>query len=295
MATLTRVLTTIFGIFFLILAVPMTLGGIAVLTVPPAIADNQGYMNTEPIHLQNDNSYAFISDSIMMNGASSQSYSKYNDNYSVQYEFNSYDKIVNFRIQADSYFIGLAPTSDIQHYLENVPYEVVSQMNSRSLTAYSVNSDKNGSLSSDPANQSFWIASGTNTLYYTPSNTDFNKNLSLVIMKADGSQGVDANVTLGVNVPILKPIGIALVTVGSIFLIITISCFVIAYKSKGTKRNTRYFAVQSQQPMTYYQTPDVIQVKTPDAVPSKYCVNCGTQTDVKANFCEVCGFEFNAT
>lgn len=291
MATLTRVLFSITGIFFLVISVPMMLGGIAVLALPATMADSQGYMNTESIHLQNDNSYAFVSDSFMMSSSPSQDSSK----YSTKYEFDSYDKIVNFRIEADSYFIGLAQTSDVQNYLENVSYQVVNQMNSRTVSTYSVNTGKSGSLNSDPANETFWIASGTSNLYYTPSNADFNKDLSLVIMKADGSQGIDANVTLGVNVPILKPIGIGLVAFGSIFFILTIGCFVIAYKSKGTKRNVRYYPVQYQQQSSEYQVPQqIIQVKTPDSVPSKYCVNCGTQTDVKANFCEVCGFEFNA-
>ena len=67
------------------------------------------------------------------------------------------------------------------------------------------------------------------------------------------------------------------------------------HRTKGNKRNVRYYSVQSQVPSTNYQAQQqVIQVKTPDSFASKYCVNCGTQTDVKANFCEVCGFEFNA-
>ena len=293
MATVTRVVGTLFGVFFLLISVPMMLGGIAVLAVPASIADSQGYMNTETLHLQNDNTYAFVTDSIVLNSTTSQGSNSQNSKYNVTYEFNSYDKIVNFRVKADSYFIGLAPTSDIQNYLSNVPYEVVSQVNSRSISSHSVNIDKNGSLNSDPGNQSFWLASGTDTLYYTPSNTDFNKDLSLVIMKADGSQGIDANVTLGVNIPILKPIGITLVVIGGLFFILTIGCFVIAYKSKDSKRTVRYYTIQSQQQSTNYQNPpNVILTKTPDDIPSKYCVNCGTKTDVKANFCEVCGSEF---
>lgn len=281
MATVTRVLGIVFGAFFLLISVPMMVGGAAVLAIPAVIADDQGYMNAPTIHIQNDNTYAYVTESFKLNTSESDMQSS---NSHVNYQFDNYGKIVNFRVQADSYFMGLAPTADVQNYLKDVPYEVVTQMNNQDITTYSVNTGKNGSLAS-PADQSFWIASGTDVLYYTPSSSDFDKQLTFVVMKTDASQGVNTNVKIGVDVPILQPIGIILLVIGSIFFVLTITLFVVAYKSKDTPREVRYYTIPGQ-----------AQINSPlpdqQKAPTKYCKNCGTQSDVFANFCETCGFEY---
>lgn len=281
MATVTRVLGVVFGAFFLLISVPMMIGGAAVLAIPAVIADDQGYMNAPTIHVQNDNAYAYVSESFKLENNESTTQSSDNG---VNYQFDNYGKIVNFRVMADSYFVGLAPTAEVQSYLKDVPYEVVSQMNNQDITTYSVNAGKNGSLAG-PLEQSFWIASGTDVLYYTPSASDFNKQLTLVVMKTDASQGINSDVKIGVNVPILQPIGIILLVIGGIFFVLTVTLFVVAYKSKDTPREVRYYTVPGQ-----------VQVKTPSldqqTTPTKYCKNCGTQSEVFANFCETCGFEY---
>ena len=292
MATFTRIISCVFAVFFLFLAIPMTIGGVAVLSVPAVIADDQGYMNSPTFHLQNDNSYAFISKSFYLGSSTNQNY---NNKYNVTYSFNQFDKIVNVRVVAQSYFIGLAPTSDVQQYLENVPYTVVDNINEKSITSYSVNTDRNGSLVSDPANQSFWMVSGVDSLYYTPSQSDFNKDLTIVVMKADGSQGINADLQFGVNLPILKPIGIFLIVIGVIFFALTITFFVVAYKSKDTRTVIQYVqTVPSQQVNSfvadkYYATPIINSEERVVKSSNKFCPHCGTKSDIDSNFCETCG------
>lgn len=283
MATLVRILGSLFGIFFLIISLPMVLGGLVVLTVPAAIADNQGYMNSPVFHLQSDNSYAFVSESFKMDTSSNQATDGHNSNVSIYLSDVNYEKIVNIRVKADSYFLGLAPTTDVKQYLNNVRYEVVSNMDEHSISTYSMNVDKNGSLLSDPANQSFWLASGTGVLYFTPKSSDFNKDLTFVVMKTDGSQGIDANIQLGVNAPILVPVGVILLVFGGIFLIASIALFVVAYKSNDTRKVIV--------PLTQIYSPaqSFGHVEVPASNNSKYCNTCGTQTDSDANFCIVCG------
>ena len=279
MATLVRVLGSIFGLFFLIISVPMLIGGIAVLTVPAVIADNQGYMNSPVFHLQSNSSYAFVSQSFKIDTTPNQASNGHNGNMSMYLSNVNYEKIVNIRIKADSYFLGLASTADVQQYLNNVRYVVVSNINENSITTYAMNVDKNGSLLSDPSNQSFWIASGTGVLYFTLKSSDFNKDLTFVVMKADGSKGVDANIQIGVNAPILVPVGVILLVFGSILLIATVVCFVVAYRSNDTKKVIV--------PLAQIYSPS--QTLSPANAPSKYCSTCGTPTDSDANFCIVCG------
>ena len=273
----------------------MTIGGVAVLSVPAFIADDQGYMNSPTFHLQNDNSYAFVSESFYLGSSSNQNYNNFNNNYNVTYSFNQFDKIINVRVVAQSYFIGLAPTSDVQQYFGNVPYVVVDYINGISVTSFVVNSDIIGSLVSDPANQSFWLVSGVDSVYYTPSQSDFNKDLTVVVMKADGSQGIDANLQFGVDLPILKPIGVFLIVIGVIFFALTITFFVVAYKSKDTRRVIQYIQTVPSQQVNgfvadqYYATPIINSEESVVKSTNKFCPHCGTKSDMDSNFCETCG------
>ena len=104
-------------------------------------------------------------------------------------------------------------------------------------------------------------------------------------MKTDGSKGVNTDITIGVDIPILKPIGIILLVIGSIFFALTVTLFVIAYKSKDTPRSVKYITIPVQQQSTDQQ-------EVSHATTSKYCVNCGTESDSDANFCETCGFAY---
>ena len=299
MATKTRVIGVVFGVFFLMISVPMMLGGVVALGLPAVLADDQGYMNAQTFHLKSDNSYAFVTESFRLDSNSEHGSDNNGDDFSFSYEFDNYAKIINVRVIAESYFMGLAPTSAVQQYLGNVPYEVVSQMNEHSYSTYSMNVDRTGALLSSPANQSFWIASGVGVFYYTPSKSDFNQDLTFILMKEDASKGVNADVKIGVNIPILEPIGIALIVFGGIFFIATIASFVIAYNSKSQKSYVKYISVPVQQQAAVSElnknsvTDSSDQTEVLSVKSSKYCVNCGNQSELDANFCETCGSSYN--
>lgn len=299
MPTVTRVLSSIFGIFFLVISVPMIVGGVACLAVPAFLSDSQGYMNSPTFHLENANSYAFISQPFFL-GDNNDHYYPGSDSHSSVNFYSSLDfsKIVNIRITSESSFIGLAPSSDVNQYLSNVQFDIVDEMNDHYISTHSLNVNKNGPLSSGPLNQTFWIASGVGVLYYTPSSSDFNKDLTFVVMKADGSQGVNSDLRIGVNAPILKIVGVILLVIGTVFFVVTIILFVVAYKSKGHPRPVTYFATFPQQ--QYHSQPDKSQANTipkeqlsPLITSYIYCPSCGVKSEEGTNFCEVCGYSFN--
>lgn len=299
MASVARILGSIFGVIFLVISVPMLIGGVVALSVPAAIADNQGYMNSPVFHLQSKDSYAFVSNSFAINTTSDHSSSTNNYNTSITLANVDFSKIVNFRFNADSYFIGLAPTNSVDNYLNNVPYSVVDEMNGQTIYSHLVNSNKNGTLVSSPSEQSFWLASGENVLYFTPSSSDFNKNMTLVIMQTDGSKGIDTNFQIGVNAPILAPIGVALLIFGTLFLVFAIIFIVVAIKSKDKTNPKRNVPIQQiYKPVTnqsefFNATESSDQTYVAASKSVKYCSSCGTITDQQAHFCETCGSEFD--
>lgn len=291
MTTIIRFSGILFGAFFLIISLPMMVAGIAVLTIPEVVADSDGYMNSPTFHLTSDNSYAFVTQSFTMSSYSSHNEYRYNSKFSMEMEFNNFEKIVNLRIKADSYFMGLAPTSEVEQYLGNVSFVMIKEFNDQHISTYEVNVDKNGSLSGNPNDQTFWLASGIDVLDYTPSSNDFNQELTFVLMKVDGSKGVDADVQIGVDLPILKPLGVILLIFGGMFFVLTVTCFVIAYKSKDQSKKGKYLQVGQVQSDIPVVKPSINKIDYISGS-SKYCVNCGTKTEIEANFCETCGYEY---
>ena len=290
MATVVRVTGILFGIFFLLISIPMMVGGVAVLGVPAVLAEDDGFMYSPSIHLNSQNTHAFVTESFQIDTNTKHYQNTYQDGY-VNVNFDNFGKIVNFRIKSNSYFIGLGPSVEVENYLSNVSYTVVDNMNNGYFSSYDLNVNSNESLTTSPSEQSFWLASGVNEISYTPSIADFNKDLTLVVMKEDGSQGVNADVKLGVNIPILTPIGIGLLVIGGLLFALTILLFVMAYRSKDQPKTTKYFYPQSYRQYAGVVEENQEKQQTSQST-SKYCVNCGNESDLDSKFCESCGFKF---
>jgi hypothetical protein len=82
-----------------------------------------------------------------------------------------------------------------------------------------------------PADSQIWVASeqgsGKQTLNWQIEDGDY----SVVVMNADGSAGVDADISTGANIPFLDEIGWTAVGSGSFVLIMGVALIVI-----GTRR-----------------------------------------------------------
>jgi hypothetical protein len=117
-------------------------------------------------------------------------------------------------------FIGIARESDLMEYLEGVGYDKFEGFSSHPYTVH-LNQIEGSKLPSNPATQTFWIASETGTGTQTLNWDVRTGNYSLILMNADGSAPIDARVSLGVKMPaVLRIIGICLLSGGIIFLIL---------------------------------------------------------------------------
>ena len=103
-------------------------------------------------------------------------------------------------------FVGIARTSDVSEYLHGTSYTSVTDVDySPFHVSYRDHgSDRRPAL---PADQEFWAASahgaGTQTLAWDLEAGDW----SIVVMNADGSRGVDTDISAGAKVPFLGTLG----------------------------------------------------------------------------------------
>jgi hypothetical protein len=130
----------------------------------------------------------------------------------------------NVRLKVESnagnpVFVGIARTSDVSDYLRGTSYTSVSDVDYSPFHA-SYREHGGDHRPALPANQGFWAASahgsGTQTLAWDLKDGDW----SIVVMNADGSRGVDTDISAGAKFPFLATLGWISLAGGLVLVII---------------------------------------------------------------------------
>jgi hypothetical protein len=103
-------------------------------------------------------------------------------------------------------FAGIARERDVTAYLRGVEHTTLEDIDSSPFSA-DRHEHHGARAPAPPADQDIWAASiegtGDQTLHWTPDVGDW----SVVVMNADGSAGVAADVSAGAEIPFLEPLG----------------------------------------------------------------------------------------
>jgi len=121
-------------------------------------------------------------------------------------------------ISTDPVFIGIASESTVNAYLTNVAHAQGHRFDARSAEFHVY---PGGAPASAPAAQGFWVASATGAGERTLTWTPRAGNWRIVLMNADGSSGVRADVSVGASVPHLLTIGVAVLGAGILVLLLS--------------------------------------------------------------------------
>jgi hypothetical protein len=127
-------------------------------------------------------------------------------------------------------FVGIAPESDVRAYLGKVARAEGSQFDTRSAD-FLVRAG--GPPSSPPAAARIWSASSTGTGSTTLTWTPQAGNWRIVLMNADGTTGVRADVSVGARLPHLLTIAIAVLGVGILLLALSGGGLYLAVRRRG--------------------------------------------------------------
>jgi hypothetical protein len=193
----------------------VTTGGLAALLAAALLAgavwalnantDSAGYVVTGE-HRAQTVTHAFASDSL-----------------DVDSDFDwILDRGPQLRITAESsepLFVGIARTDDVERYLAGVAHDEVTDVD---VDPFTLDTERHAGTATPavPTGQPFWAASvdgsGPQTLDWDAEGGDW----SVVVMNADGSAGVDAEVSFGAHVPHLTWIGIGGVIGGSLLVVL---------------------------------------------------------------------------
>ena len=119
---------------------------------------------------------------------------------------------ISARIEVDSrngkpVFVGIGPTDDVTRYLTDVRHASVEFRGDEAIV---VGHDGTREVVA-PRYQAFWAANATDgTLSWDVENGRW----AIAVLNADGTPGVDVDLTAAARVPFIRPIAIALVVVG---------------------------------------------------------------------------------
>lgn len=306
-----KIFAIIFGILFLFTSVGFIVSGSALLALNEGAVDEHGYFNTSKIPLGglDDQSVAIVVDSIIIDidhdGDSMSHSTKLNPGSFVQ-----------FRLQLPhndgTYFAGIAEVEAVHDYLATVPYQRVSSISDSQwdedftidyrispststlfeIEFQSVHPQSNQSLINNlPSDQDFWLEATTDTeLLWKPTYGEY----ALVIMKTDGSPNVDTDVSIGVRIPILTPIGGILLFVGLVLLVSSVLLLYAGCRSNSKPNVSYYVPFKTEEPVTIRSDDsDIRKVQEFKTSDIKYCKQCGEGVDFDAQFCSACGHKVN--
>jgi hypothetical protein len=115
-------------------------------------------------------------------------------------------------------FVGVARTQDVDAYLGSTARATVADLD---YEPFKVDYDLHAGDAppTPPSTQDFWAASAQGADKQTVAWDVEEGNWSVVVMNADGSRGVDAGVSAGVDVPLLATIGWASLGGGALLLV----------------------------------------------------------------------------
>jgi hypothetical protein len=134
-------------------------------------------------------------------------------------------------------FVGIARTSDVSDYLAGVSHSTLTDVSTSPFEAdYDHHAGDRRPVA--PADSQIWTASehgsGKQTLNWEIEDGDW----SVVVMNADGSAGVDTDISTGATVPFLDELGWTAIGSGSFVLIVGVALLVMGIRRPSNPTGT---------------------------------------------------------
>ncbi len=189
----------VLGSIAALLAFALLAGGCAAVVVDRTQRDDDGFLMS-PTQSFSTATYAIVSESVDLNVDG------------PDWAAKSFLGTVRIRSQSERpVLVGIARKSEVAKYLSGVERAVVTDLDK---PRYS--NRRGGAPESPPEDQTFWAASvtgaGEQTLDWEPEDGTWNA----VVMNADGSRGVAADLSIGAELDPLLWIGIGLLVAGGL-------------------------------------------------------------------------------
>ncbi|HEX9122031.1 MAG TPA: hypothetical protein VF984_01535 [Actinomycetota bacterium] len=199
-----RIVSFVVGIFLALVGLGLLAGGGLLVWAHTTQRDAQGYYTTGT-HDYATGTYALTSPNVDL-GTSPDRW--------VPYNLGTV-RIAATGTEGKPVFVGIGPESAVDRYLSGVDHSVVTDVG---LSPFGVTTTEVSGTRTPgpPSEQGFWEASAAGpatTLTWDVRSGSW----AVVVMNADGSKGVDVQMSIGAKTGLLLPIGIGVLIVGILF------------------------------------------------------------------------------
>ena len=217
-----RIFAAFLAGILLLTAFGLLMGGGAVMWAQRSFADPDGFLVSREVRLHTD-SYALVSPSMDVNTDIELPSSMW---ITQETEIVTIKLVVESNHPSEDILVAIAQESQAESYLRDVEYDTLQKLDwsfepwrgGEPNIEYSRH--EGGPPPTAPVVLSSWSAVATGTGAQTLTWEPVSGRFWIVVMNADGSADVDVDIQLGARVPILRPIGNALVLGGLVVLII---------------------------------------------------------------------------
>ena len=207
-----RIIALVVGCLLLLPALGLLVGGGALAAVYAAARDDQGYVDASLDPLSTS-SVAIRTDDVDFGSDAS----------GPDDLFEALDVDLRLRVTSSNdkpVFIGIARAGAVATYLAGTAHDVVADVSNSGTVTYR---HRAGDLDiAPPAEQQFWVRSAQGTGTLTLNWPVEAGRWSAVLMNADGSAGVSAEVEVGSKAGFVFPLAFALIGVGLVLLVVAV-------------------------------------------------------------------------
>ena len=197
-----RVVLIVVGAVVGIVAFVLLAGGCALVAVDQTQRDDDNYLMSPSADFSTS-TYAIVSDRANI------------DADGAERALDVFLGTVRLRSESDrSVFVGIGPAEEVNRYLVGVERDVVTDFDRRDPT---YTRRAGGAPAAPPGAQAFWVVSATGSGEQTLEWKPEDGNWRAVVMNADASRGVSAEMSIGAELDAVLWIGIGLLAAGALF------------------------------------------------------------------------------
>jgi hypothetical protein len=217
-----KVVLIVLGAIGIMIGLGLLAGGAIVL----ALTGGDGFLDTGPHPLATP-TYALVAEPTAIRTGSS---------------FDENGPDVRLRLQVTStepVFVGVGPATEVDSYLAGVPVDEVVSID---FTPFTMRTDRReGSRKpAAPGDQAFWTARAAGTGQQT---LDWDARVGIyrvVLMRLDGSLGVQATARFGIRIPFLRGLGLGLLGGGGVSFLVGVLLLIFGIRAKVNRAPAGY-------------------------------------------------------
>ncbi len=269
-------LKLVFGIILAFIAIPIFLGGIAMVTALPLLQDSEGYYLSPSTRISESTGIGFIVNFDIQT----------DEEGDVEFDISNF-ATGKIWVRSDTpVFVAIGPTAEVEAYLSNQTYLILTDVQFEPSWAKSddpkyekeLHTPEAGPVGQEPD----WETSKTGkdvTLKWGLKTGSW----SVFVRNADETAGFDVRYSVGAKVPILQAVGVVILVIGSFLLLISILLIVFDIRGHRAKKVPAW--ATKEIPPQALPSREVPREKTAQF----FCTNCGAQYQEGDEFCTVCG------